>query len=103
MDEQVKGVFTSGPIVSFKSSRKLSSFLVGAKLYPKERGVVSFKCIKPRCLVCVNITSTVTDKSYKINHKFDCDKNCLVYLLTCKDCGIQYVGQTVPLLLPLME
>ena len=63
--------------------------------------VGSFKCNKPRCLVWVNVTatntfsSTVTGKTYKINHKFDCDEDCLVYLLTCKHCGIQHVGQTV--------
>ena len=61
--------------------------------------VGSFECNKPRCLVCVNVTetnifiSTVTGKTYKINHKFNCDKNCLVYFLTCKHCGVQYVGQ----------
>ena len=62
--------------------------------------VGSFKCNKPRCLVCVNVTETkftcrITDKPYKINHKFDYDENCLLYLLTCKHCGIQYIGQTV--------
>ena len=72
-----------------------------AKLYPTERVVGSFKCNKPRCLVCVNVTetntfsSTVTSKTYKINHKFDFDENFLVYLLTCKHCGKQYVGQTL--------
>ena len=40
-----------------------------AKLYPTKRVVGSFKCNKPR------FTSTVTGKTYKINHKFDCDKN----------------------------
>ena len=101
MDEEVKRVFTPGPMVSFRSSRKLSSYLVRAKLYPTERVVGSFKCNKPRCLVCENVTETniftsiVTGRTYKINHKFDCDKNCLVYLLTCKQCGTQYVGKTV--------
>ena len=101
MDEEVKRVFTLGPMISFRSSRKLSSYLARAKLYPAERVVGSFKCNKPRCLACVNVietstfSSTVTGKTYKINHKFDCDENCLVYLLTCKHCGIQYVGQTV--------
>ena len=41
------------------------------------------------------VSSTVTGKTYKINHKFDFDENCLVYLLKCKHCGIQYVGQPV--------
>ena len=101
MDEEVKRVFTPRSMVSFRSSRKLSSYLLRAKLYPTGRVVGPFNCNKPRCLVCVTVTetntftSTVTGKTYKINHKFDCDKNCLVYLLTCKHCRIQYVGQTV--------
>ena len=48
-----------------------------------------------KCYWDKHISSTVTGKTYKINHKYDCDKNCLVYLLTCKRCGIQFVGQTV--------
>ena len=101
MDEEVKRVFTAGPMISFRSSRKLSSYLVRAKLYPTKRVVGSFTCNKPRCLVCVNVTgtntlpTTVTGKTYEINHKFDCDKNCLVQLLTCKHCSNQYVEQTV--------
>ena len=101
MDEEVKRVFTSGPMILFRSSRKLSSHLVRAKLYPTERVVGFFKCNKPWCLVCVNVTGTnsfsrtVTGKTCKINHKFDFDENCLVYLLMCKHCSIQYVGQTV--------
>ena len=88
-------------MVSFRSSRKLSSYLVRAKLYPPKGVVGSFKCNKPRCLVCVNVTetntstSTVTSKTYKINLKFDCDEHFLVYLLICKHCSIRYVGQTV--------
>ena len=50
--------------------------------------------------MCLNIqgtdtfTSTITGESFKINHKFNCDDNCLIHLLTCKCCGKQYVGQT---------
>ena len=100
MDEEFKRAFTPGSMVLFRSSRKLRGYLVRAKLYPTENVVGSFKCKKPPCLVCVNVTeaqtftSTVTGKTYKINQKFDCDKNCLVFFLTCKHCGIQYVRQT---------
>ena len=86
-------------MISFRSSRKLSSYLVRARLYPTERVVGSFKCYKPRCLVCVNVTetntfsSTVTGKTYKINHKFDCDENYLVYLVTCKHCGFSMLDK----------
>ena len=37
MNEKVKKVFYLGPIVSFGSTRKVSSYLVRSKLYPLER------------------------------------------------------------------
>ena len=39
--------------------------------------------------------SFVTKKVYQINHSFNCDSKCLIYLFSCKFCGIQYVGSTV--------
>ena len=44
MDEEVKKVFYPGSMVSFRSGRKVSSYLVRAKVYPLERKVGSFKC-----------------------------------------------------------
>ena len=101
MDKEVKKVFPIASIVSFKSARKLSSYLVRAKLYPLQRTVGSFKCNKPRCEVCINVietdtfTRTVTGESFKINHKFNCDDRYLIYLLTCNQCRKQYMGKTV--------
>ena len=63
MDEEIKRAFTPGLMISFRSARKLSSYLVKAKLYPTEKVVGSFKCNKPRCLVCVNVTETNTFSS----------------------------------------
>ena len=100
MDPEAKRVFSPKPMITFKSARKLSSYIVRAKLYPLERFVGSKKCNGNRCDVCLNVnetdtfTSTVTNLSYKINHQFNCSEKCLVYLLTCKTCSIQYVGQT---------
>ena len=69
-DESVKRVFTPPPMVSCRSARKLSSYLVRAKRYSLERKIGSYKCGNWRWLVCSNIeesdtfTSTVTgDKS----------------------------------------
>ena len=90
MNQEVKNVFISGPIVSYRSARKISSYLVRAKLYPLERKVGSEKCGKSRCEVCLNIqetdtfTSTTTGKSFKINHKLNCDGNCLVFIFSNK-------------------
>ena len=49
MNEDVKNVFTPPPMISFRSARKLSSYLVRAKLYPLERTIGSVQCKGKRC------------------------------------------------------
>ena len=92
MNNKVKKVLTSKPMISFCSERKISSYLVRAKLYPEERSKGSFKCGSKHCEVCLNVNetstfaSTVTGETYIINHKFNCNDKCLVYLLTSNCC-----------------
>ena len=43
MDKEVKRVFTPKPMISFRSARKLKSYLVRAKFYPTEGTVGSYK------------------------------------------------------------
>ena len=100
IDPEVRSLFTSLPFVSFRSVRNLRSHLVRSKLYPEERAIGSAKCNSPRCLTCNDVkecdtfTSHVTKETFKINHRFDCNSKCLIYLLSCKVCGKQYVGST---------
>ena len=88
-------------MASFRNARKISSYLVRAKLYPLERHVGSFIWGCRCCQVCFNVTETETfisastNQTYKINHEFNCNESSLIYLLTCKICRKQYVGQTV--------
>ena len=57
-------------------------------------------CSKKRCEVYVNVReiytfyNTVTGKTFKINHKLNCDGECLIYLFMCECCGKQYVGES---------
>ena len=75
MNEVTKKVFSSRSMVSFRSRRKISSYLVSDKVYTLDRVVGSTKCGKKRCEVRMNIsetnifTSSVTGETYKINHK----------------------------------
>ena len=79
MNVETKKVFSPRPMVSFISPRKISSYLVRAKLYPLDRVVGSTKCCKKRCEVCVNVsetntlTSNVTGETYNINRKLNFD------------------------------
>ena len=101
MNDEVKKAFTPGPMVSFQGVQKLSSYLVRAKLYPLERSVGSFKCNGKGCQVYINVTESntfsrsVDKKEYVINHSFNCNDKCIIYLLTCNKCKMQYVGKTV--------
>ena len=60
MNQEVKNIFTPGPVESFRSARKISTYLVKAKLFPVEGMVGSKKCGKSRCQVCLNIEETDT-------------------------------------------
>ena len=101
LKEYLHRVFTPGPMISFGSARKLSSYLVRAKLYPLERTFVSVQCKGKWCQTCHNVkgtetfTSTTTGKTFKIIHKLNCNDKCLVYLLTRNVCLKKYVWKTV--------
>ena len=103
MNEEVRETFSPGPMVSFRSVRKLSGYLVRAKLHTSQRKVGSSKCGKRHCEVSNNVTdisifsSTVTGDTFKINHSLNCDDKCLIYLVTCKQCNKQYTGETTDL------
>ena len=101
MDQEVKRTFTPQHMVSYRSARKLSSYLVRANLNPNEQKVGSCKCNGKGCELCKNVLETDAfacsndETTYKINHKFDCNEKCLVYLITCSKSLKQYVEQTV--------
>ena len=86
-------------MVSFHCVRKIRDYLAKAKIYPLEQNGGSKKYKKSRCEVCNNIestdffSSTVTGNTYKINHYFNCNSKCLVYLI-CRTCKQQLSGQT---------
>ena len=52
MTDEVKKAFIPKPMISYRSSFKISSYLVRAKLYPINRTVGCYKCGSKRCEVC---------------------------------------------------
>ena len=73
------------------------------KLYDTNCGCVVCNCGSVRCKTCSCISqgstfvSNVTKRSYDVvspNLSMDCTSENVVYLITCKKCGIQYVGET---------
>ena len=90
MNNEVKKVFTPKSMISFRSARKMSSYLVRAKLYPEERTKGFFNCGSKRCEVFLNVNETftfaiyiyiytvtvaiVTGETYIINQKCNCNE-----------------------------
>ena len=85
--------------LSYRSSSKISSYLIWVELYTINRRVGCYKCGSKRCEVCKYITeidtftSIVTGETFKINHRLDCNNKCLVYLFICNKCKKQYTAQ----------
>ena len=74
--------------------------MVRAKLYPLERTEGFRKCSKKLCEVCENVQnsdtfrSSLTFKTFKINHHSTGDGKSIVCLFTCKTCSKQYAGES---------
>ena len=58
MNEDVKSVFTPALMISFRSARKRSSYLVRAKICLLERTVGSVQYTRKRCQTCHSVRET---------------------------------------------
>ncbi|XP_053314288.1 uncharacterized protein LOC128480756 [Spea bombifrons] len=76
----------------------LAKFMLRA-LSPVSQPGCTF-CGEIKCSVCQYIHSATTfrssstKKTYNINHVVTCTTKSVIYLVTCKKCEVQYVGQT---------
>ena len=103
-NEEHHKVFKDIPTVGFRKGKSLRDFLVRAKVPPVGDGEgpiegASGRCYGMLCEVCDQVEDTTqftsNDKTYNIrNFSMDCNSTNVVYLLSCKVCGIQYVGST---------
>ena len=85
--KETKRIFLQRLMVSFRSLRKLRSYLVRATSCLSDRVVGTTKCGKKSCEVFMHVfegdtfTRNVTGEAFKINHKLYYEDNCLIYLL----------------------
>ena len=89
------------PVVAYKRPKNLQYYLINSD-YNKQTNKIHFSqsCNSKRFSHCVNIktssefTSHVTGKTYSLHHDVNCKSKQVIYLITCKRCNSQYVGQT---------
>ena len=88
MNQEIKNVFTPGPVVLIGSARRISSYLVRVKVYPTERTVGS-KNVVNQGVKFVQILKKLTDlRALKLA------KVLRLTISSIKCCGKQYVGET---------
>jgi hypothetical protein len=79
--------------------RNMRDMLVRSDLNHTSKLAGSYQCGQ-QCITCQYIqnscefNSTNTKKSYKIHGHYTCTTPSVIYLITCKFCQLQYVGQT---------
>ena len=99
ISEELKPVLESKTLVIYKRAINLKKLLVCADIDPPIADRGSSPCGKP-CTTCPfmekteNITSWRTKEQFKIKGRFNCKTKNVIYVISCKKCGLQYVGQS---------
>ena len=100
-----KQVFPHPPVIAYKRNASLRDLLVHSELpqnKPSNQQPAGIhKCNHPRCLTCsflqegqTNYTFFNTNESRKISDYISCNSKNLIYLIQCKKCHSQYIGET---------
>ena len=89
------------PMVAFQRPQNLRNYLVKSTFPRANVDTFSSQCCKSsRCSHCRNIshatdfTSTTTGETFVLRQNANCKTSHVIYLITCKRCKAQYVGQT---------
>ena len=101
--------YAEPPLIAFRRPRNLGDILVRARLpctnsdlnvTDQESPQGCSKSNRSRCKTCLylkpaqKVKSHSTDFIYTIRTKSQCDTPNVIYVISCKKCGIQYVGET---------
>ena len=93
-------MFNCKPIVAYKKPSNLIDKLIHSQLNRTVNAGSVSKCNRPRWSQCSSIVesnsylSTTASACFSVRENFTCASSEVIYLITCKKCNIQYVGQT---------
>ena len=101
--ERMTQVALCAPVLSFSQPPNLGKMLCRAKLREESNTAVQpcQPCGSKRCKLCTALCTQPSVRSHSNNKQFkcrndhlDCNAEWVIYCISCKQCGIQYVGQT---------
>ena len=98
---RLREAFRYPPLIAFRRPRNLKDFLVRATLTSTpSKSPGNYPCGAPRCKTCPilkvtdEFSSHTTGQLFKVKFRASCKSSNIVYLITCRRCGLQYVGET---------
>ena len=93
----MKAASPSPLLISYRRPKNLKDLLVHAEVStgPRETPGNS-PCGRPRCKTCPILVTTdqFSSKTTGKQYQATCKSSNLIYLISCKRCGLQYVGET---------
>ena len=99
-----RAIYRERLLGAFRRPKNLKDYLMKARLRPTEpRETVENqnKCLRPNtCRYCPKLNTdgrilcSASGRTYMSRYNVCCSSSNLIYCITCKRCGIQYVGQT---------
>ena len=99
--ERLRTAFPSPPLIAFRRPKNLKDLLVRAQLTSARRETPgNFRCGSVRCKTCPILlttdvfTSHTTGEQFKVKGRASCKSYNIIYLIQCRRCGHQYVGET---------
>ena len=99
--DRLRQAFPSLPIIAFRRPRNLRDLLVRAAISPNTSNPLgNFRCKARRCKTCPILVTTdtfassVTGERFKLKLRASCKTSNVIYLIQCRRCGLQYVGET---------
>ncbi|PJE77901.1 hypothetical protein CI610_03169 [invertebrate metagenome] len=99
----LKRIFPEPPLLAYRRPKNVRDLVVSSKLHSSASVVTtgSFNtCSKKTCKLCPYTESTdtfkcvINNRVYHILQTLTCTSANVVYLLSCKKCKMQYVGET---------
>ena len=107
--DRMRKILPDRPIVALRRLPNLGSLLIRTKSHiqrPMRPFDVGFnKCGDRRCHICSagnkfgnfdsQVKSNTTKQVFKMNTSTNCNTSHCVYLIACRVCGVQYVGQSI--------
>ncbi len=92
--------FPLGFVVCGSRPQNLKEMLTHADVFKKPSPKAGTGLCLKKCANChrmirsTSVKSFSTDFKFMIRNKMDCSSHYMIYLIECRKCGIQYVGQT---------